>query len=239
MPAVRNTLETELRRIDDILLRLCELAELAVQHATTALTENDVALAQEVIDSEEEMTALHLELENRLLYVMARRAPVATDLRRLLSALRVGADLERMHGLARHIAKLARRRYPRCAVPTSARSTVLSMGRVAVRGVRLTRTLLIERDVTIVDEIIAEDDEMDCLHRSLLALMGGPQWEHGVEPAVDLTLINRFYERYGDHTVTIAQQMHFIVTGTYREPPPVAETRRCATSRGRFRRRAG
>jgi phosphate transport system protein len=220
MTGVRNTLETELRSIDNILLRLCELSDLAMRRATSALTVIDVALAQQVIDGDHETDALHAELEHRLLFSMARRNPVATDLRRLLAALRVGADLERMSGLARHVAKLARRRYPRCVVPPSARTTVLAMGRTAAQGVRLTHTLLVERDVTIVDQIIAVDDEMDRLHRSMLAMLSSPDWAHGVEPAVDLTLVNRFYERYGDHTVTIAHQMHFIVVGAHRDPRP-------------------
>lgn len=220
MSGARNNLETDLHRVDELLLQLCELADLAMRRATSALTVSDVALAQEVIDGDEKVTALHLELEHRLMYSMARRSPVARDLRRLLAALRVGADLERMSGLARHVAKLARRRYPRCVAPGESRAIVLAMGRVAAQGVRLTHTLLVERDVTIVDEIITVDDEMDRLHRSMLALLASPSWSHGVEPAVDLTLLNRFYERYGDHTVTVAQQVHFIVTGAHREPRP-------------------
>ncbi|GAB3254081.1 phosphate signaling complex protein PhoU [Kineosporia babensis] len=217
-----NSLESDLAKIDELLLRLCEHADATMRRSTTALTLSDVALAQEVMDSDQEVAAVHLELENQLLYSMARRNPVARDLRRLLAALRVGADLERMAALARHVSKLARMRYPRCATPGPSRAVVLSMGRVAARGIRLTHTLLVERDVSIVDEIIAVDDEMDRLHRSLLALLVSPEWEREqtVESAVDLTLINRFYERYGDHTVTIAHQVHFIVTGVHREPRP-------------------
>lgn len=218
MASIRNSIETDLQRIDEILLRLCELAEQAMLSATTALTQCDVAAAQAVIDGDRETSALHLELDNLVLYVMARRSPVATDLRRLLAALRVGADLERMNGLSRHVAKVARRRYPRCVAPGASRDTVLAMGQVAARGAALTRTLLAGRDAALVDRIIAVDDEMDRLHRSLLATLIAPDWEHGVEPAVDLTLVARFYERYGDHTVTIAHQVHFIVTGSYREP---------------------
>ncbi len=218
--ASTNTIEHDLHRIDEILLRLCELADAAMLGATAALAEADVTAAQRVIDGDRETSALHLELDNLVMYVMARRSPVATDLRRLLAALRVGADAERMNGLSRHVAKVARRRYPRCVAPGSSRDAVLSMGEVAAHGAALTRELLATRDVRLVDQIIAVDDEMDRLHRTLLAYLIGPDWEHGVEPAVDLTLVARFYERYGDHTVTIAHQVHFIVTGEYREPRP-------------------
>ncbi|GLY16012.1 phosphate signaling complex protein PhoU [Kineosporia rhizophila] len=222
MTGERNTIETDLRRVDELLLQLCEHADLAMRRATEALTRCDVAVAQQAIDADQEITALHLELEHRLLYSMARRNPVATDLRRMLAALRVGADLERMAALARHVAKLARRRYPRCVAPGTSHEQVVAMGRVAAQGIGLTHTLLVDRDVSVVDEIIAVDDEMDRLHRALLAMLVAPEWEstHGIESAVDLTLLNRFYERYGDHTVTIAHQVHFIVTGVHREPRP-------------------
>lgn len=225
MSGARTSLDADLHRIDEILLRLCRLAQQSMHRATGALIKVDVAAAESVIDGDRESTALHAELETRLVSVIARRSPVATDLRRLIAALRVGADLERMSALARHIAKLARRRYPSPAAPGRSCDAVRAMGEVAARGGRLTQVLLATRDVRLVDQIVAVDDEMDELHRTLLTSLGAPGWPHGVEPAVDLTLLARFYERYGDHTVTIANRVHFIVTGDLPRPSPRSRQR--------------
>ncbi|MBT0769642.1 phosphate signaling complex protein PhoU [Kineosporia sp. J2-2] len=220
MPGIRHTFEADLHRVDEILLRMCELAGEAAGDATASLAACDVALAQRVIDGDPAIDALHHELEERLLHIIARRAPVATDLRMLLAALRVGADLERMGDLARHVAKLVRMRYPRPVAPGDSRALVLDMGSVAVRLAALTHALLESHDIGLVNELIGVDDRLDHLHRTLLSSLLEPDWEHGVEPAVDLTLIARFYERYGDHTVTIAHQVQFIVTGSLPEPRP-------------------
>ncbi|GAB6898253.1 phosphate signaling complex protein PhoU [Kineosporia succinea] len=220
MPGIRSTYETDLLRVDDILLQMCDLADSTMRDATTALVERDVSLAEQVIDRDRHLDMLHQGLENRLLRVIARWSPVARDLRTLLAALRVGADLARMGGLSRHVAELARRRYPRCAAPGASHVLVLSMGQVGGRLATMTRDLLEARDLRLVRQVAALDDQMDSLHRKLLATLIAPDWPHGVEPAVDLTLVGRFYERYGDHTVTIAHQVHFIETGALPEPRP-------------------
>ncbi|GLY29996.1 phosphate signaling complex protein PhoU [Kineosporia sp. NBRC 101731] len=220
MTGIRDSYQSDLFRVDEILLQMCDLAEQSARGATAALVGTDVARAEQVIDLDRGMDMLHQGLENRLLRIMARWAPVAGDLRSLLAALRVGADLARMGGLARHVAELVRRRYPRCAAPGVSCDLVREMGEIAVLQTTMTRDLLETHDVRLVSQVAAVDDRMDSLHRKLLATLIDPDWPHGVEPAVDLTLLGRFYERFGDHTVTIAHQVHFIVLGSLPEPRP-------------------
>jgi phosphate transport system protein len=140
---------------------------------------------------------------------------VATDLRVLIAALRMSADLERMGDLARHVAKLARLRYPNSAIPPELRGTILEMGQIAEQLVVKTGSIIASRDIEAAEELETDDDEMDQLHRGLFNKLLAPDWGHGVETAVDVTLCGRYYERYADHAVAVARRVVFLVTGEH------------------------
>ena len=74
------------------------------------------------------------------------------------------------------------------------------------------------RDLTRAGQLEADDDAMDDLHRHLFTVLTAPSWDHGVAPAVDITLIGRFYERYADHAVALARRVVYIVTGRMPRP---------------------
>ncbi len=154
-----------------------------------------------------------MDLEERSLALLARQAPVATDLRVIVTGLRMSADLERMGDLARHVAKLARMRYPESAIPAELRATILQMGQVAERIVAKTGSVIASRDLAVAGELETDDDVMDSLHRELFAVLLDDEWEHGIETAVDVTLCGRYYERFADHAVSVAQRVTFLVTG--------------------------
>ena len=103
--------------------------------------------------------------------MLARQQPVATDLRTIVTSMRMSADLERMGDLARHVAKVARRRYPDSAVPATLRATVLEMGQVAERIVAKAGSVIASRDVALAVQLEQDDDEMDRLHRQIFALL--------------------------------------------------------------------
>jgi len=213
--SLREQFEIDLKAIDDTLVEMTRLVGSAMNRATTALLDADLVIAESVIAADEQVDALHHDLEERALVLIARMAPVATDLRALIAALRMSADLERMGDLARHVAKLARLRYPRSAVPAELRSDVLHMGQVAEQLVVKTGSIIASRDLKAAEELESEDDEMDQLHRGLFAKLVDPTWTHGVETAVDITLAGRYYERYGDHAVAVARRVVFLVTGDH------------------------
>ncbi len=213
--SLREQFEVDLQSIDDQLVEMTRLVGSAMSRATSALLDADLAIAESVIAADEQVDALHHDLEERALVLIARQAPVATDLRVLIAALRMSADLERMGDLARHVAKLARLRYPNSAVPAELRSDLLEMGQVAQHLVVKTGSIIASRDLKAAEELEAEDDEMDRLHRGLFAKLVDPHWTHGVETAVDITLAGRYYERYGDHAVAVARRVVFLVTGDH------------------------
>ena len=158
--------------------------------------------------------------------MLARQQPVATDLRTIVTSMRMSADLERMGDLARHVAKVARRRYPDSAVPATLRATLLEMGQVAERIVAKAGSVIASRDVALAVQLEQDDDEMDRLHRQLFAQLLGGNWSYGMEAAVDITLVGRYYERFADHAVSVARRVVYLVTGEWHESydPTAAHT---------------
>ena len=212
---IREQFEIDLASIDNQLVEMTRLVGSAMTRSTTALLDADLSLAESVIAADEQVDALHHDLEERALVLIARQSPVATDLRTLIAALRMSADLERMGDLARHVSKLARLRYPNSAVPAELRSYIVEMGHIAESLVMKTGGIIASRDVKAAEELEADDDEMDRIHRELFSKLLSPEWSHGVESAVDITLLSRYYERYGDHAVGVCRRVVFLVTGDH------------------------
>jgi phosphate transport system protein len=216
---MRETFHGELDQIGRTLVDMSEAVAVAMRDATSALLDADLTLAEQVISADAQVDRLRDDLEARAFDLLARQQPVAVDLRTLITSLKAVADLERMGDLALHIAKVARMRYPSSAVPDDVRGTIREMGDVALSIVDKTKQVLEGQDIGLAEQLEREDDAMDTLHRRLFStLLAG--WSHGIEPAIDITLIGRYYERYADHAVSVARQTIFLVTG---EQPPLPE----------------
>jgi phosphate transport system protein len=213
---MRDSFHEDLDRISDQLVQMTHLAGSAMTRATTALLDADLDLAQTVITADEEIDALRQDLDEQAITLLARQQPVATDLRMVVTAMRMSSDLERMGDLARHVAKVARLRYPASAVPPALRSTVLQMGQVAERIVAQTGSIIASKDITAAVELEREDDEMDRLHREVFTLLLSDRFDGGTEAAIDVTLVARFYERFADHAVSVARRVVYLVTGEWR-----------------------
>jgi phosphate transport system protein len=212
---MRDAFHDELDSIGTSLLQMAALVKDAMATATTALLTSDLALAEKVIQEDEVIDKIQHDLDARTINLMARQQPVASDLRTLVTSLRMSADLERMGDLAHHIAKQARMRYPNCAVPPELTSTITEMGRAANSIIDKISAVMEHRDAARALEIESDDDEMDKLHRKLIAILLEDSWPHGVESAIDMTLLGRYYERCSDHAVSIARRVYFLVTGEY------------------------
>ena len=215
---MRKTFHGELDQIGRMLVDMSEAVAVAVDDATSALLDADLSLAEKVISGDAGIDRLRDDLDARALDLLARQQPVAVDLRMVITSLKAAADLERMGDLALHIAKVARMRYPASAVPDDVRGTIRAMGQVALSIVEKTRQVLEGQDISLAEQLEREDDAMDALHRRLFAHLLSGEWTHGMEPAIDITLIGRYYERYADHAVSVARQVIFLVTG---EPAPL------------------
>ena len=212
---MRKAFHEELDRITEELVEMTRLARSAMSRATTALLDADVALAESVIDADADLDRLREHLDDTANDLLALQQPVATDLRMVVTAMRMSADLERMGDLARHVAKIARLRYPNPAVPAEYRSVIVDMGRAAETIVLKAGDVIVTRDIEGARAVDREDDTMDDLHRRLVERIVAEGRDHGTETAVDLTLIARYYERYADHAVSVAERVIYLVTGQY------------------------
>lgn len=223
---MRDHYHEELDAISDQLVEMTRLAGSAMSRATTSLLDADLKLAESVIQADKQIDDLRHDLENRAFDLLARQQPVATDLRTIVTGLRMSADLERMGDLALHVAQVARRRYPSSAIPADLRATVLQMGQVAERIVAKAGSVIASKDVTTALEFEHDDDRMDLLHSELLRRILRKDWEHGIEAAVDATLCGRYYERFADHAVSVARRVIFLATGEYATPEQEAAAAR-------------
>ncbi|MBG0813739.1 phosphate signaling complex protein PhoU [Planomonospora sp. ID82291] len=211
---MRDAYHEELDSLTGRLVEMTRLVRSAISRATTALLDSDLPLAETVISQDTEVDRLFAEIEASIFDLMARQQPVAVDLRMIITALRMGTDLERMGDLAQHVAKVARLRHPDSAIPPELRATILEMGQIAERLVTKTGGCIASRNVESALELEHDDDAMDKLHRKLFKTLMDPAWKHGVEPAIDVTLIGRYYERYADHAVRVARDVVYLVTGS-------------------------
>jgi phosphate transport system protein len=212
---MRNSFHEDLQRISDQLVEMTRLAGSAMSRATTALLDADLKMAESVIAADEQIDALRRELDDLSIDLLARQQPVATDLRMVVTAMRMSADLERMGDLARHVAKVARLRYPNSAIPPMMRSTVLQMGQVAERIVAKAGSVIAGKDIDSALALERDDDEMDRLHRDIFNMLIDGKWTAGTEAAVDATLVSRYYERFADHAVSVARRVVYLVTGEW------------------------
>jgi len=215
MALIRSVFQEELDGVSQSLIDLSNMVSTSINKATHALIELDLKLAEEVISEDEKVDLYQHDLDSHIIDIIARQQPVATDLRALVTALRMSADLERMGDLAHHIAKIARLRHPAPAVPAELKDLVHHMGTVAENLSRKIAVVIDTRDTEMALQVERDDDEMDKLHRQLLGSITNDTWTHGVESAIDLTLLGRYYERYADHAVSVSRRIYYLVTGTF------------------------
>ena len=211
---MRTVFHEQLAALTVQLAEMCGLAGVAMERATQALLQADLALAEQVITDHEQIVSMSLRCEERALALLALQQPVAGDLRLIFSSIRIAADVDRMGALAMHVAKIARRRHPQHVLPEQVSGYFAEMGRVAVELGNAAREVLLSCDPEQAARIEKEDDAMDDLHRHLFSvLMNNHEWKHGVAAAVDVTLLGRFYERFADHAVEIGRRVIFQATG--------------------------
>lgn len=210
---MREEFRADLLEVGRLLVSMAEAVRTAMSAATTALLSADKEGAERVVRRDEEINALFKQVEEKVLRLLAQQAPVASDLRMVITSLHIGTDLERMGDLAEHVAKAALRRYPAVCVPAELVSVFGQMANVADRIAGKITLVLASRDIERAAELERDDDAMDDLEKSLFAALLGPDWSHGVEAAVDVALLARFYERYADHAVNAGRHVIYLVTG--------------------------
>jgi phosphate transport system protein len=210
---MRDEYRHDLAQVTGLLVEMADGARAALARATSALLNSDVTDAEEVVRGDAEIDALYHRVEEKVYDLLARQAPVASDLRLVVTALRVAGDVERMGDLAEHVAETALRRAPECAVPIELHPVFTDLAVACDRLAAKLSQALRDHDAEAAAQLESDDDTVDELHRQLLALMLGAAWRYGVGPAVDGALLGRFYERFADHAVNVGDQVVYLVTG--------------------------
>jgi phosphate transport system protein len=171
-----------------------------------------VSLVAQVMGGDEPINQLHIEVDNRCFRLLALYQPMATDLRAIVSAVKINTDLERVGDLAVNIAEAAQRytAHP----PVKKLIDIPTMGTIAQTMLRDALDAYVRRDTALAHAVLNADDELDALKtqvfRDLLTYM--IKDPATVEPALDLILISRHLERIGDHATNIAEDVIFMVS---------------------------
>ncbi len=210
---MRTAYLAQLAELTTQLGEMCGLAGEAMKRATQALLEADIDAADEVIAAHERMVAMRTRAEKEAFALLALQQPVAGDLRAVFSAIQIIADTERMGALAVHVAKIARREYPKRVLPEEVRACFADMAKVAIALGDRAKQVLITRDLQQAAQLHEQDDAMDKLYRHLFGILLDREWKDSIPVAVDAALLGRFYERFADHAVEVGRRVVFMVSG--------------------------
>lgn len=210
---MRASYHEELETVLDRLHEMSKLVETAMVEATESLLSADLGLAEKVISEDAKLDAMHEELEYKCLSLLALQAPVAGELRIIVSAIRVVFELARMGDLSAHIAKIARLRFPDHAVIDELEPNFKRMSEVCVKMIRVASSSLRDHDASEALSLADIDVEVDELRRDHFVTVLDDNWSGTTAQAVDVALLGRYYERFADHAVAVARRVIYLVTG--------------------------
>jgi phosphate transport system protein len=221
----RRHLAEELDELKTHLLTMGGLAEERLRAAVRGLVERDHDALADVIGGDSRIDDLQIEIDRRCFTLIALYQPVAIDLRTVVSALKINADLERVGDFAVNIAEVAQRylRHP----PVKPLIDLPRMGELALRMLREALDAFVTRDANLAQSVLRQDDWLDAfkeqIFREVLTYMLGDL--RTIEPGIDLILMSRHLERVGDHATNIAEDVIFIVEARdvrHGSPSPIA-----------------
>jgi phosphate transport system protein len=217
MPEVRQRFSEELRALEDEVQRTATQAELLLEQALQALLGGDLALCDQVVRGDDEVDALYLDVEQRILHLFALQTPVATDLRLLTALLHINLHLERVGDQAVNMAKIAKLADGLSQIPEVLRD-LEEMGASALQMVRTAMVALARRDVDLARTLPELDDPIDQLNRGMLPkVLEASDDKLMLEWGIRMYVVSRQIERIGDNAVDIGEQVAFLVTGQFRE----------------------
>jgi len=209
----RKSFHIELEELQKDILKLGGLVEQAIYKGVKSLSDMDINLAQEVIDSDDVIDCRELEIENKCLTLIARQQPMARDLRTIGTALKIITDLERMADLSTGIARVTKDLEGQVLIKPLV--DVPRMAQLAQHMVGESLQAFIHRDADKALEVIELDNQVDCLYRQifrelLVLMMEDPK---NITQATYLLLVARNLERIADHATNLGEWIIYMVTG--------------------------
>ncbi|MGE0751488.1 MAG: phosphate signaling complex protein PhoU [Variibacter sp.] len=206
--------DTDLQDLARLVAEMGGLAEKAISDSVTALADRDAKLAQQVVTADAAIDALQREIEEKAILTIARRQPMAIDLREIVGALRVSNDLERIGDLAKNIGKRVVALGGDFRAPTVLRG-VESMAELVLSALKNVLDAYARRDVAQAMEVWKGDEEIDAVNNSLFRelltyMMEDPR---NITFCTHLLFCAKNIERMGDHATNIAETVYYMVEG--------------------------
>lgn len=215
MPDLRKQFHEQLADVRDANVRLGALVTEALPRATRALLAGDLGAAQELIDGDDALDVLALEIEEQCYQLLALQQPMASDLRAIVTAIRMTSEIERSGDLVVNIMKGSRRIYG-TEIDPRLRGLIERMSDQAIRLFRLSIDAYVDGDANLAAALDDMDDRLDQLHKDYIQAIFEAHADGAgldLQAAVQLALIGRYYERIGDHAVNIGERVRYMVTG--------------------------
>ena len=226
MPEQRKSFHQELDEIRDEIVQLGALVLEFIPRGTEVLLAGDMGGALDLIEADDELDALTLRIEEKCYNVLARQQPMASDLRSIVTAVWLTGELERSGDLMVNVAKAARRIYGATLDPRL-RGLIERMSEEASRLISLSLDSYVERNASLGAALADIDDALDALHGDYIEAIFDAHSADALslQPAVQLALVGRYYERIGAHAVNIGQRVQYMVTGWLPEQTGAARLR--------------
>ena len=215
--AERKALEKSLQKLNENMVTLAELSELAIRKAIDGLTRRDAEVAREVFTLDQEVYGLQLEIERTCIDLIALHAPVARDLRTVTTSLKITTDLDRIGRYAKDLSELTLQFSGKA---TGERADVARIREMADRTIQMVDTAIdafVQRDAESVRNIMEVDDAVDRMHDEIFADLVRRMEDRSLDTEVGARyiLVNRYLERIADHAVNIGLRVVYMVTGDW------------------------
>lgn len=213
----RDSFHKELHEIEEAVIQMATQVESAIARAMQSLSRGNVALATEVVASDNAVNELQRAIRNRCISVMARQAPVARDLRQLITVQLVINELERMGDHAVGIAKQTLRL--KDAEPLEMTGDLAELARLVREQVRAGIQAFVDVNVQEAREICTRDDEIDRLYREFFTALVDRMANDPaiIAGATSLLFAAHDLERIGDRVTNICEDVIYMVTGEIEE----------------------
>lgn len=210
-----RSFDQELSKIGDLILEMGGLVEGQILASVDALVKRDTERAAEIRAADKAVDALETKIDDLAVRILALRQPMAADLRSVVCALKVASNLERIGDYAKNIAKRTAVIAETSPVGT-ADNTVKRMGKLVQLMVSDVLNAFVNNDLELADEVRDRDEEVDQLHNTLFRelltyMMEDPR---NITPCMHMLFIAKNLERMGDHTTAVAEQVHYVITGS-------------------------
>ena len=211
---IRKSFHQHLDEVKQDILRLAAMVTERIPWGTEILLTGNLKAAEELIVGDDELDALYTEIEERCYQLLALQQPMASDLRAVVTAIRMNSEIERSGDLMVNVAKAARRIYGTDIDP-KVRGLIQRMGEEAQKLFQMAMDAYNENDDGMASALDDIDDRLDSLHHDYIQAIFevGAAEGSDVRAIVQLALVGRYYERIGDHAVNIGERVRYLCTG--------------------------